>query len=107
MTEGFSIIITSVPDSELAEKIARLLVEKKLAACVNILSEATSVYCWKEAITSDKEYILMIKTLAANYYQIEEIIRANHSYELPEIISFKIDCGEKNYLSWLKENSQK
>ena len=94
------IVITHLPDRDVALKIARVLIERKLAACVNILAECTSVYRWQGKLESATEVPLLIKTRAARYDEVEAAIRSVHPYELPEIIAFSIQ-GHMDYLAWI------
>ncbi len=96
------LVITNLPDRESAEKLAALLVERRLAACVNILAPCTSVYRWQGEIQHDEEYPLLIKTAPACYADLEEAIRASHPYELPEIIAVPITHGLPAYLQWVE-----
>ena len=95
------LVLTNLPDRAAAERLADLLVEKRLAACVNILAPCRSVYRWKGAVQHDEEHPLLIKTNAERYADVEAAIRAGHPYELPEIIAVPIEHGLPAYLSWL------
>jgi periplasmic divalent cation tolerance protein len=77
-----------------------------MAACINILPRMTSIYSWKGKIEEGQEHLLMIKTRAERYAAIEQAIRAQHPYELPEIIATPISHGLPEYLNWIDENSQ-
>jgi periplasmic divalent cation tolerance protein len=89
------------PDKVTAEKIARILVEGKLAACVNILANVTSVYAWKGQVESSEEYLLIIKLPQAGYQALETAIRTYHPYELPEIIAVPVTNGLPEYINWI------
>jgi periplasmic divalent cation tolerance protein len=97
------VIVTfcTCPDKATAEKIARLLVKAKLAACVNILPAITSIYVWQGEIESAEEYLLMIKSPQTNYNAIETSIRDHHPYELPEIIAVTVGQGLPEYINWI------
>ncbi len=95
------IVLTNLPDREAALKLAQALVEKRLAACVNVLAECTSVYRWKEAIETTQEVPLLIKTRAALYPEVEAAIRRHHPYELPEIVAVPMVRGFPGYLEWV------
>lgn len=95
------VILNTCPDAATAEQIARLLLERRLAACVNILPGLTSVYRWQGEVESAQECLLLIKTGAEHYAAIEACIRSHHPYELPEIIAFSIDQGLPAYLQWI------
>lgn len=95
------IVLTSLPDRAAALKLAQALVEQRLAACVNVLAECTSVYRWKEAIETAPEVPLLIKTRAALYAEVEAVIRRHHPYELPEIVAVPLVRGFPEYLEWV------
>ena len=100
------LVVTNLPNRESAEKLAGVLIEQRLAACVNILSPCRSVYRWKQEIHNDEEYPVLIKTAADRYAALEEAIRANHPYELPEIVAVPIDCGLPAYLQWIETETR-
>jgi periplasmic divalent cation tolerance protein len=93
--------ITTLPDADSAEALARSLVEERLAACVNILAPCRSVYRWQGAVESAAEVPLLIKTTAERYAALEAAIRAAHPYELPEIVAVSIERGLPGYLAWV------
>jgi periplasmic divalent cation tolerance protein len=95
------VTLCTCPDKETAEKIARLLVDGALAACVNILPNVTSVYSWKGQTESAEEHLLIIKSPQIGYQAIETLIRSHHPYELPEIIAVPIDRGLPEYINWV------
>jgi periplasmic divalent cation tolerance protein len=98
------IIPTSVGSRAEGQRIARELVEKKLAACVNILPAMESVYRWKGKTESAEEFLLVIKSSQKRWKAVRDTIKKAHSYELPEIISIAIEDGSKEYLKWLAES---
>jgi periplasmic divalent cation tolerance protein len=95
------IVITNTPDRDVALKIARALIERKLAACVNILAECTSIYRWQGKLETATEVPLMIKTRAAIYDDVEAAIKSLHPYELPEIVAVPIERGLPDFLEWI------
>jgi periplasmic divalent cation tolerance protein len=95
------LVLTNLPDRAAAETIGAMLVEKQLAACVNILAPCRSVYRWKGAVQQEDEHPMLIKTTAERYPALEEALRAAHPYELPEIIAVPIERGLPDYLAWL------
>jgi periplasmic divalent cation tolerance protein len=95
------IVLCTVPDEGIAEKIAEALVSEKLAACVNIVPGITSVYRWKGAIEHDRELLLIIKSAQDAYPALENRVRALHPYELPEVIAVPIGNGLPEYLDWI------
>ena len=94
-------VITTVGDEEQANLLARELVARRQAACVNIVSGVRSVYRWEGKICKDSEYLLVIKTAAAEYPAVEATLRELHSYELPEILAVSFPRGEPRFLSWI------
>src|SRR6202521_6235636 len=95
------LVLTNLPARATAERIAELLIEKQLAACVNILAPCRSVYRWKGAVQHDEEHPMLIKTPAERYPALEQALRAAHPYELPEIIAVPIERGLPAYLQWV------
>ena len=95
------LVLTNLPDRAAAERLADAVIEKKLAACVNILAPCRSVYRWKGAVQHDEEHPLLIKTTAERYPQLEKALREGHPYELPEIIAVPIERGLPAYLEWV------
>jgi periplasmic divalent cation tolerance protein len=100
------LVLTNLPDRAAAETLADTLIEKRLAACVNILAPCRSVYRWKGAVQHDEEHPMLIKTTAERYAALEAAIRAGHPYELPEIIALEVEHGLPAYLSWVAGETQ-
>ena len=94
-------MLTNLPERAAAERLAGLLVEKRLAACVNILAPCRSVYRWQGAVRHDEEHPMLIKTTAERYPALEQALRSGHPYELPEIIAVPIERGLPAYLQWV------
>jgi periplasmic divalent cation tolerance protein len=104
MTDKIVVLVTCGSRKE-ARKIARALVERRLAACVNEIGAAvTSVYRWKGKLETAKEFLLFIKTTKKRLAALREAIRELHSYELPEIIALPIVEGSRAYLDWIGES---
>ncbi|MGH8661960.1 MAG: divalent-cation tolerance protein CutA [Burkholderiales bacterium] len=99
------IVLTSLPDREAAVRLARELVAKRLAACVNVLAECTSVYRWKGAIEDAREVPVLIKTRGARFAEVQAAIRGLHPYELPEIIAVPVVRGFDDYLQWVADET--
>jgi periplasmic divalent cation tolerance protein len=99
----YSIVYTTTKDENEAKIIASKLIEQKLAACVNV-HPIDSMYMWEGQIKDDREIALTIKTVSTKVNVVTECIRNMHSYELPAIISWKIN-GEKEYLKWITEST--
>lgn len=100
MTDAL-IVFTTYPDHEAAMQAAAQLVQRKLAACVNVLPQMTSVYEWQGQAKTDTEHLLLVKTTEAQFTALQAAIVATHPYELPEIIAAPITRGLKGYLDWI------
>jgi periplasmic divalent cation tolerance protein len=100
------LVLTNLPDRAAAERIGDLLIEKKLAACVNILAPCRSVYRWKGAVQHDEEHPVLIKTTTERYAELERALRAAHPYELPEIIAVPVEHGLPEYLDWVSAETK-
>ena len=94
---------TTLPDQASAEKLAKAVIEARLAACVSLQAPCQSVYRWQGSVEQSEEIPLLIKTSASRYAELEAFIRARHPYELPEIIGVEIAHGLPAYLSWLAD----
>lgn len=97
------LIMTTVPDEAVAKKLARVLVERRLAACVHLLPPIRAVYRWQNAIEEATEVPVHIKSVQARYAELEAAIRELHPYEVPEIVAVPIAAGSQDYLGWLGE----
>jgi periplasmic divalent cation tolerance protein len=95
------LVLTHLPDRDAALGLARTLLAERLAACVNIGAPVESMYHWHGQIETAQEVPVVIKTRAALYPRVEAAIRANHSYELPEIVAVPLRHGSSSYLDWL------
>jgi periplasmic divalent cation tolerance protein len=100
------LVFTNLPDRASAERLAELLLEQRLAACVNILAPCRSVYRWKGEVQHDEEHPMLIKTTTGRYAALEQAIRAGHPYELPEIIAVPIERGLPQYLDWVDSETK-
>lgn len=96
------LVLTTVPDDEQSETLARTLVDERLAACVNVYPPMVSVYRWKGAIERDSERQIVIKTTRDRLQALEARIKALHSYELPELIVIAVQSGSEAYLEWVR-----
>ena len=95
------LVLSTVGDAEAAEQIARDVVGKGLAACVNIIPEIRSIYSWKGKIESDAERLLVMKTTSERFEALRAAIVGRHPYEVPEVIAVPIERGHTPYLEWL------
>jgi periplasmic divalent cation tolerance protein len=100
------LVLTTAGSKEEAQKIAHALVERHLAACVNIVPQIESVYRWEGKIEEAQEWLLIIKTTRDAFAKLRDAIQELHSYELPECICIPIEDGSEAYLSWLGEAVQ-
>lgn len=94
---------TTVASAEEGESLARGITEARLAACVQITGPIRSVYWWQGEIEVSEEWLLLMKTTASRLPQLEEHIKANHSYDTPEIIATPIVAGSAEYLNWISD----
>ena len=101
---GPLVALTTVGTAEDAERIARALVEQRLAACVNVVPGVVSVYRWKGAVERDDEWLLVMKTTSERLEPLREALVALHPYELPELVALPIVGGHAPYLAWLDES---
>jgi periplasmic divalent cation tolerance protein len=99
-------VTTAAASRDEAESIAKALVERHLAGCVQILGPTTSVYHWQVKIEQAAEWLCLIKTTSSRYAEVERTIRELHSYECPEIIATPIEVGSDAYLGWLDEQTR-
>lgn len=98
---AFSVVLVTCSNRKESRKIARVLLESKLAACVNIVPGVESRYWWKEKIESAQEFLLMIKTRKSLLKAVARKVKSAHSYTVPEIIALNIDSGSRAYLDWM------
>jgi periplasmic divalent cation tolerance protein len=103
MNSDAIVVLTTVPNVVEAETLARKIIEAKLAACVQISPPIKSFYFWKDEIQADSEHLLLIKTLAERYDELEKFIETNHSYDVPEIVALAAQRVSESYLDWMKE----
>ncbi len=103
MTDKIIILSTAGSESE-ANKIANELVQRRLAACVNIVPQIQSVYRWQGKVETAEEYLLIIKTTKARSADVQAAIRELHSYDLPECIVISMEDGTREYLKWIEES---
>lgn len=101
------VVVTTVGTEEQAYQIAREIVIRRQAACVNVVHGVRSIYRWKGKICKDGELVLIIKTLETEFEGVAATIRELHSYELPEILSFQVSRGEQGFLDWIHSSVDK
>lgn len=95
------VVLTTVGDRDAAQKLANQLVERRLAACVNIVGPITSVYRWRGQIQNEAEFLLLIKTTAECAERLRAALKALHPYELPECVELAVTGGSEQYLAWV------
>ncbi len=105
MSHDALLVFCTVPDPDVGEEIGQRLVADRLAACVNIVAGLTSIYEWQGKIERDHEHLLLIKTTRVRFPALEAAIKAQHPYELPEIIAVPIDAASPEYLRWIIDST--
>ena len=104
VTNLYQLVLTTCPDETVAQNIAKHLVTEKLAACVNIIANITSVYRWENEIQCDNEVQLLIKTKADIFGALNKRINQLHPYDVVEVIALNIQQGDKHYLNWISNS---
>jgi len=97
----YLLVMTNLPDRDVALRLAQTLIGKGVAACVNILGECSSVYRWEGEVQTEREVPVLIKTRADQYALLQQEILACHPYELPEIVAVPVVAGHKPFLDWV------
>lgn len=98
------LVLTTCGNASDAGNLATLLVEQRLAACVNALGAVASTYRWQGRVLQDQETLLVIKTTAERYAAVEQAIRTHSKYELPEVVAIPVTAGSSTYLDWIRES---
>jgi periplasmic divalent cation tolerance protein len=98
---GVQLVLCTLPDRAVGQRIAKVLVEERLAACVNVLPGVESTYRWQDAVETAEETLLLIKTTRDRFGALRERIVALHPYELPEVIAVDVAAGLPAYLQWV------
>ena len=102
---AIEVALVTAPDAETGERIARALVEERLAACVNLVPGLRSIYRWEGAVQSDAEVLLVVKTRADRARVLEERVLALHPYDVPELLRIATRGGSEAYLRWVQQES--
>lgn len=100
------LVVTTLPNRATAERIAEALVTARVAACVNVLAECTSVYRWQGKIERAGEVPLLIKTTREAYARLEAALRTMHPYDVPEIVALPVTAGLPAYLDWVTQETK-
>jgi periplasmic divalent cation tolerance protein len=100
------LVITNLPDRASAERLADALIERRVAACVNVMAPCRSVYLWQGSVEHADEHPVFVKTSADRYDALQQAIRDLHPYELPEIIAVRVDAGLPAYLAWVASETR-
>lgn len=103
MSGSVLIVHCTCPDESTGVRIAQALVERRLAACVSLTPPIRSIYSWQGVVESAAERLLLVKTTAERYQDLEATILSLHPYELPEILAVPVSTGLPAYLSWVRE----
>ena len=99
------IVLTTAGSQEEARKIAHTLVDRRLAACVNIVPQIESIYRWQGNVETATEWLLLIKTQAELFERVRDAIKELHSYDLPECVMLEVAAGSHEYLAWIADNT--
>ena len=102
----FFVLLSTCPDGATAESLGRALVEASLAACVNVLPGVRSIYRWNDAVQSDEEALMIVKTTAACLAAARERLVELHPYEVPEVVALPVADGHHAYLSWVASSTR-
>lgn len=104
MTTGYIVALITAPSKEVANKISNVLLDQKLAACVNIVSPINSLYTWEGKVNNDEEVLMIVKSRADLFEsKFIDAVKSAHPYDVPEIIALPIIMGSKSYLDWIKD----
>jgi periplasmic divalent cation tolerance protein len=104
--EPFVVVITTLPDRASAHTLAESLVRERLAACVNVMSECTSIYRWEGAVETAAEVPVWIKTRAGLFSSVAQFIKDHHPYDLPEVIALPLTAALAPYLQWIERETE-
>lgn len=106
MIADIRVVLVTVPRDE-ARKMAHALVENRLAACVNVVPKVDSYFWWDEAVQTEEESLLIIKSTAAKFAALKDFVEEHHPYDLPEIIALPLVDGFEGYISWVQTETSK
>jgi len=100
---NYIVALVTVPSEEVGTAVAHALLDRRLAACVNIVPAVNSLYVWEGELCSDDEVLLVIKSKAALFDELASVVQDAHPYDVPEIIALPIVAGSQDYLDWIEE----
>lgn len=103
----FILIVSTFPTKKHVQKICKLLLNESLVACCQIVGPIESHYIWQDRVEVSKEYLCLMKTIKTKYKLTKNLIKKNHPYAIPEIVSFDISTGHEPYLDWIIKSTQK
>jgi periplasmic divalent cation tolerance protein len=98
------VVFVTCPDEECAVALARSLVEKRLAACVNVVQNVRSIYRWEDQVQQDTEVLLVVKTRVDRVAALTSTVQQEHPYDVPEVVVLPVEQGSRAYLSWIDES---
>ena len=101
------VVFVTASSNEEAEKLGRMIVESRLAACANLVSGMRSIFRWDNQVSVENECLMIIKTTQERYSELETVIRQHHSYAVPEIIALPVVAGSVSYLDWIRSETSK
>lgn len=99
---GVRVLLATAPDADVAARIARALVEERLAACANLVANVRSIYRWQGRVEDESEVMLILKTRTERVAALAERLRALHPYEVPELLVLSVESGLAPYLDWVR-----
>jgi periplasmic divalent cation tolerance protein len=102
--EGTLVVLTTVASAEEGTRIARTLVDERLAACVNLVNGVRSFFFWEGRLQEEDEVLLLVKTRRERYGELESRLRSLHSYTVPEILALPVEAGSPAYVAWVRES---
>ena len=103
MTDQIVVLSTCASEQE-AERLARMLVDRRLAACVSVVPGVQSFYRWQGAVQSAAEWLLIVKSSRSLFPALSSALEQEHSYEVPEVLALPVVAGSANYLNWMASN---
>ena len=100
----YAVVLVTAPDLKTARGLVKLALESRLVACGNLIPKIESHYWWKGKIESSSEVLILFKTAVRSFKGLEQLVRANHPYDTPEIVALSLTAGTERYLAWIRES---